>query len=88
MPKNARAHARRRIKYNDGNAETVLGDAEAAKYVAGIALHWYAAVEDTTPSALYFGEMDKAHEKFPDKYMMGTEACEARPFCLYGGAHI
>ena len=40
-----------------GWADTILGDPDAAKYVAGIALHWYAAVEDSLPESLYFGKM-------------------------------
>lgn len=61
----------------DSWTDAVLGDPDSAQYVAGIALHWYAATEDITPSALYFGEMDTAHKKYGKKvYMMATEACE------------
>merc|ERR1711871_432971 len=61
----------------DSWTDAVLGDPESAQYVAGIALHWYAATEDITPSPLYFGEMDTAHEKYGEKfYMIATEACE------------
>eukprot|EP00949_MAST-11_sp_MAST-11-sp1_P003135 g3135.t1 len=57
-------------------ADTVLGDPDAAKYVSGIGLHWYAAVEDSLPSSLYFGRMAQTHEKHPDVFMLATEACE------------
>ena len=52
-----------------GWADTVLADPEAAKFVAGIALHWYAAVEDSTPSALYFGKMKETHDKHKGTFM-------------------
>ena len=54
-------------------ADTVLGDPEAAKYVQGIGVHWYAATEDTFP---FWRSMTSAHDKHPDVYILGTEACE------------
>ncbi|KAM7285332.1 lysosomal acid glucosylceramidase-like [Ixodes scapularis] len=48
----------------------VLGDPEAAKFVQGVAVHWYA--ND------YMGPwvLDKTHNNFPDKFILATEACE------------
>ena len=56
--------------------KTILSDKDAAKYISGIGLHWYAATEDILPSALYFGLMNKTHHDFPDFFMLATEACE------------
>ncbi|CAN7949891.1 unnamed protein product, partial [Ixodes pacificus] len=47
----------------------VLGDADAAKYVQGVAVHWYAD-EFVGPWVL-----DKTHDNFPDKFILATEAC-------------
>ncbi|KAH9370175.1 hypothetical protein HPB48_013097 [Haemaphysalis longicornis] len=49
--------------------DVVLGDPEAAKYVHGVAVHWYFD-RIFGPSAL-----DKVHERSPDKYLFATEAC-------------
>ena len=52
-------------------AEVVLSDPEAAKYVSGIAVHWY---EDqiVSPSVL-----DETYEKYGNEYfILNTEACE------------
>ncbi|KAM7286292.1 lysosomal acid glucosylceramidase-like [Ixodes scapularis] len=48
----------------------VLGDADAAKYVQGVAVHWYAD-EFVGP-----GVLDKTHDNFPDKFILATEACK------------
>ena len=53
--------------------DVVLADKEAAKYVAGIGVHWYASVEDAFP---HFDQMNDTHHKHPSKYIMATEACE------------
>merc|ERR1712196_421322 len=53
-------------------AKTVLDDPEAAKYVAGMGVHWYAAVNDHFN---YFGKLSEAHDAHPDKFILGTEAC-------------
>jgi glucosylceramidase len=44
-----------------------LADPEAAKYVYGIADHWYVS-ED-------FGNLSKVHELFPDKHLLFSEGC-------------
>ena len=47
----------------------VLKDKEAAKYISGIAVHWY--WDKLFPSAV----LNKTHELFPDYFILGTEAC-------------
>nr|XP_037268263.1 lysosomal acid glucosylceramidase-like [Rhipicephalus microplus] len=47
----------------------VLGDPEAAKYVHGIAVHWYMN-RMVGPQVL-----DKVHESYPDKFILPSEAC-------------
>jgi hypothetical protein len=42
---------------------------DAAKYVSGIAVHWY---EDFVTPAL---ALSSTHQKFPDKFILATEAC-------------
>lgn len=51
-------------------ANVILGDKKAAKYVSGTAFHWY---ENTVENIV---ELDKAHEAFPDFFLLGSEACE------------
>ena len=52
-------------------AETVLHDPTAAKYVSGIAVHWY---EDFIVPTF---ALDRTYEQFGQNYfMMNTEACE------------
>jgi len=50
-------------------AKTVLSNAEAAKYVKGIAVHWYG--NSYSPASL----LTKTHEMFPDRFILATEAC-------------
>eukprot|EP00164_Ancoracysta_twista_P004549 GFYU01006135.1.p1 GENE.GFYU01006135.1~~GFYU01006135.1.p1 ORF type:complete len:534 (-),score=199.34 GFYU01006135.1:26-1627(-) len=57
-------------KWIDG----VLSDPEAAQYVDGVGVHWYAAVEDYIPGG--FKKMTEAHNKHPEKFILPTEACE------------
>lgn len=50
--------------------DTILGDEEAAAYVAGTAVHWY---ESTVSSS---GEvLDQVHNAFPDKQILHSEGC-------------
>jgi glucosylceramidase len=51
-------------------AETILSDKNAAKYIWGTAVHWYASTTSWFPEVL-----DSVHNKFPDKQIMHTEAC-------------
>nr|CAH0110339.1 unnamed protein product [Daphnia galeata] len=48
----------------------VLAHPEAKKYIAGVAVHWYSDLF-TPPVAL-----NSFHEKFPDHFILATEACE------------
>jgi len=54
-------------------AREVFSDPQAVKYVAGIAVHWYLDGIIPFPNAL-----DIAHEEFPDKFLMYTEACAGK----------
>uniref|UniRef100_A0A131Z3G7 Glucosylceramidase n=1 Tax=Rhipicephalus appendiculatus TaxID=34631 RepID=A0A131Z3G7_RHIAP len=52
-----------------GWTSVVLSDPEAAKYVHGIAVHWYMD-RMVGPRVL-----DKVHESYPDKFILPSEAC-------------
>jgi glucosylceramidase len=57
-------------------AREVFQDERALKYVSGIGIHWYVDDFFPFPSAL-----DQAHEEFPDKFLLYTEACNGdRPW--------
>lgn len=47
----------------------MFADKDAKNYVDGIAMHWY---WDWLFSA---DLLDSTHRKFPDKFMLNTEAC-------------
>ncbi|CAG2182964.1 unnamed protein product, partial [Oppiella nova] len=51
-------------------AKTILTDKEAAKYVSGVAFHWYENSVENIPN------LDKSHEVDPSKFILNTEACE------------
>ncbi|RWS20223.1 glucosylceramidase-like protein, partial [Leptotrombidium deliense] len=51
-------------------AEIVLRDANASKYISGVALHWYQ--NNYAPREF----LNFVHNKFPDKFILATEACE------------
>ena len=55
-------------------AKTVLSDPDASKYVWGTGFHWY--------NGDHFGEVQRVHDKFPDKELIFTEGCQE------GGPHI
>lgn len=48
-------------------AQAVLDDPEAARYVDGIAVHWY--------TGDHFNALSMVHEKYPDKAIRFTEGC-------------
>ncbi|XP_071793951.1 lysosomal acid glucosylceramidase-like [Asterias amurensis] len=50
--------------------QTILSDAEAAKYISGTGVHWYADFFFDSPSV-----MTDTHNLFPDKFILSTEAC-------------
>jgi glucosylceramidase len=53
---------------------TIFGDADAASFVDGLALHWY-----DSHSAQMYANVQAAHDqylsKLPNKFILGTEAC-------------
>jgi glucosylceramidase len=51
---------------------TVLEDPEAAKYVWGVAYHWY---EDLASGSMNFNNEQLVAQAFPDKPLMLTEGC-------------
>ncbi|QQL50371.1 glycoside hydrolase family 30 protein [Mucilaginibacter ginkgonis] len=53
-------------------ASTILEDPDAAKYVWGIAFHWY---ETWTGAGMNFENVRRVHEAFPDTHLMFTEGC-------------
>jgi glucosylceramidase len=50
-------------------AKVILSDIQAAKYVWGVAFHWYSPID-------HFEELVKVHNDFPDKKLIFTEGCE------------
>ncbi len=53
---------------------TLLGDPEAAKYLYGIAFHWY---EPWSGGQMMFDNVRLVHETFPDKPLLFTEGTPA-----------
>ncbi|XP_078527693.1 lysosomal acid glucosylceramidase isoform X1 [Lissotriton helveticus] len=51
-------------------AKVVLSDIHAAKYIHGIAVHWY--FDPLVPAGL---TLDTTHKLFPDYFLFATEAC-------------
>jgi len=51
-------------------ADTVYSDPEASKYIKGLGVHWYFYGSAGEPE-IY----DRIHEKYPDKFLFATEAC-------------
>ena len=63
----ASAPARRRV--------AAVAAADAAPYVDGVGFHWYLALEDSL--IVHPGKMlAAAHARFPEKFLLATEACE------------
>ncbi len=58
-------------------AREVFADEKALKYVSGIGVHWYA--DDIVPFPF---ALDQAHDEFPDKFLLYTEACNGI-FCRF-----
>eukprot|EP01089_Gocevia_fonbrunei_P014072 TRINITY_DN3774_c0_g1_i5.p1 TRINITY_DN3774_c0_g1~~TRINITY_DN3774_c0_g1_i5.p1 ORF type:complete len:494 (-),score=93.93 TRINITY_DN3774_c0_g1_i5:77-1558(-) len=61
-------------------ASTILSDPEAAKYVDGIAFHWYAGPN--------FENLDKSHEVDTKKFLLATEACNCPTPSIVNGSWI
>ncbi|NWV65395.1 GLCM Glucosylceramidase, partial [Malurus elegans] len=51
-------------------AKVVLGNATAARYVAGLAVHWY--LDAIVPPGC---SLEATHKLFPDHFLLYTEAC-------------
>lgn len=51
-------------------ADIIFNDTLASRYIAGIALHWY-FYGTAGPYTVY----DEIHNKFPNKILLATEAC-------------
>ncbi|XP_028650908.1 lysosomal acid glucosylceramidase [Erpetoichthys calabaricus] len=56
-------------------AKVVLSDLKAARYVHGIAVHWY--FDSIAPARL---TLEPTHSIFPDYYLFSTEACTGSYF--------
>ncbi|MBT8257569.1 MAG: glycosyl hydrolase family 30 [Bacteroidia bacterium] len=50
--------------------DEMFRDEESTKYFDGTAVHWYASTYEVFPEELQY-----AHEKAPDKYLIQSEAC-------------
>ncbi|MBF8150240.1 glycoside hydrolase family 30 protein [Winogradskyella sp. F6397] len=50
--------------------DAMFKDEASSKYFAGTAIHWYESTYDYFPEELQY-----AHEKAPDKYLIETEGC-------------
>ncbi|XP_068024979.1 lysosomal acid glucosylceramidase-like isoform X3 [Melanerpes formicivorus] len=50
-------------------AKVVLGNATAARYSAGVGVHWY--LDSVVPASC----LDATHKLFPDHFLLYTEAC-------------
>jgi len=56
--------------------DTILSDPEAAQYVDGVGVHWYSEVEDyVTWATKPFDKMNDVNEKYPEQFILATEAC-------------
>ncbi|XP_043935243.1 lysosomal acid glucosylceramidase [Protopterus annectens] len=56
---------------------SVLSDMKAARYINGIAVHWY--MDEFAPAGI---TLSTTHKLFPEYYLFATEACTG--FLLYG----
>ena len=50
-----------------------MNDKDAAKYVQGYAVHWYG----NRTGILSLEQLGPAHDKHPNYFILGTEACSA-----------
>jgi glucosylceramidase len=51
-------------------ADAILGDPEAARFVDGMAVHWYQSTIDVGGDFI-----DKVYQKYPDKQILHSEGC-------------
>ncbi|KAE9324941.1 putative glucosylceramidase 4 [Phytophthora rubi] len=53
-----------------------LEDDEAAQYVDGVGIHWYSDADFPLGIGGSFSDLTTFHTKYPNVFMLGTEACE------------
>ena len=57
-------------------ATAILGDEVSAKYVDGMAFHWYAGGFDRMLDGTFgYNNVNKTHHAYPDKLLLNTEGC-------------
>jgi len=57
-------------------ADTILGNPESAKYVDGMAFHWYAGSMDRLKDGTFgYDTVNTTHHKYPNTLLLGSEAC-------------
>ncbi|KAI9988209.1 hypothetical protein PInf_024483 [Phytophthora infestans] len=56
--------------------DATLLDAESAQYVSGAGVHWYKNLDFLVDTAGNFADLETFHEKYPDLFILATEACE------------
>ncbi|KAG2506933.1 hypothetical protein BBO99_00009222 [Phytophthora kernoviae] len=55
---------------------SALEDSEAAQYVNGVGIHWYSNFDFPLSIGGSFSDLATFHTKYPDVFILGTEACE------------
>ncbi len=53
--------------------EPILSDKDAEKYVHGIAFHWYLNF------IANWTDLDELNKKYPNQFLLATEACQEAP---------
>ncbi|KAG2771451.1 putative glucosylceramidase 4 [Phytophthora cactorum] len=56
--------------------DATLLDADSAQYVSGAGVHWYKNLDFLVDTAGNFDDLETFHEKYPDLFILATEACE------------
>ena len=57
-------------------ANSILGNQDAAKWVDGMAFHWYTGAQDRMLDGTYgYNNLNETHARYPDKMLLGTEGC-------------
>ncbi|POM80638.1 Glucosylceramidase [Phytophthora palmivora] len=80
-PLMAKNHPEVKIMANDDQKPGLLDrsapfdDPESKKYLSGLAFHWYQNIDFILPGAGNFKNLLEFSEKYPDMFMLGTEAC-------------
>lgn len=64
-------HFDHNIDHLEEYANTILGDKDAAQYVAGTAYHWY----ERTNTKFNYSLLNQISQRYPDKFLLNTEAC-------------